>query len=64
MSKNFNFELKKEESYICDTSNRGSKDRRVCWDTDHMGRGLQTAQIVLIICNQIELIRDSYVQYP
>jgi hypothetical protein len=27
----------------------------VRWDADHMGRGLQTAQITLIICYQIEL---------
>jgi hypothetical protein len=33
----------------------GSKDHRVHWDTDRMGRGLQTAQITLIICYQIEL---------
>jgi hypothetical protein len=33
----------------------GLKDHRVCWDADHMGRGLRAAQITLIICYQIEL---------
>jgi hypothetical protein len=33
----------------------GLRDRRVRWDTDHMGRGMQTTQIMLIICYQIEL---------
>jgi hypothetical protein len=33
----------------------GSKDRRVHWDVDHMGRGMWTTQITLIICYQIEL---------
>jgi hypothetical protein len=33
----------------------GSRDRWVRWDTDHIGRGLQTTQITLIICYQIEL---------
>jgi hypothetical protein len=46
----------------------GSSDHQVHWDTDHMGRGMQTTQIMLIICYQIELdklsIYDSYVQYP
>jgi hypothetical protein len=28
---------------------------QVRWDADHMGRGLWTAQITLIICYQIEL---------
>jgi hypothetical protein len=32
----------------------GSKDHRVHWDVDRMGRGLWTAQIILIICYQIE----------
>jgi hypothetical protein len=41
MSKNLNSELKKEESY--------TYDHRVRWDTDRMGRGMQTAQIMLII---------------
>jgi hypothetical protein len=46
----------------------GLMDHRVCWDVDRMGRGLQTAKIMLIICYQIELdklnIYDSYLQYP
>jgi hypothetical protein len=29
----------------------------VHWDVNHMGRGLRTAQITLIICYQIELER-------
>jgi hypothetical protein len=33
----------------------GSRDRQVHWDVDRMGRGLRTAQIMLIICYQIEL---------
>jgi hypothetical protein len=33
----------------------GSRDRRVHWDVDRMGRGLQTIQITLIICYEIEL---------
>jgi hypothetical protein len=33
----------------------GSKDRRVHWDANHMGRGLYIAQITLIIYYQIEL---------
>jgi hypothetical protein len=33
----------------------GSKDRQVHWDVDYTGRGLQTAQITLIIFYQIEL---------
>jgi hypothetical protein len=33
----------------------GSRDRRVHWDADRMGKGLQTAHITLIICHQIEL---------
>jgi hypothetical protein len=33
----------------------GLKDRRVRWDADCMGRGLRTAQIMLVICYQIEL---------
>jgi hypothetical protein len=33
----------------------GSRDHRVRGDADHMGRGLQTTQIMLIICYQIEL---------
>jgi hypothetical protein len=33
----------------------GSRDRRVRWDIDNMGRGMRTAQITLIICYQIEL---------
>jgi hypothetical protein len=33
----------------------GSRDRRLRWDADRMGRGLQTAQIMLFICYQIEL---------
>jgi hypothetical protein len=28
----------------------GSRDHRVRWDTDHMRRGMQTAQITLLIC--------------
>jgi hypothetical protein len=34
-----------------------SRDHRVHWDVNHMGRGLRTAQITLIICYQIELER-------
>jgi hypothetical protein len=33
----------------------GSRDHRVHWDVNRMGRGLQTAQITLIICYQIDL---------
>jgi hypothetical protein len=33
-----------------------SKDHRVHWDIDRMGRGLRTTQITLIICYQIESI--------
>jgi hypothetical protein len=33
----------------------GSKDHRVCWDVDRMGRGLWIVQITLIICYQIKL---------
>jgi hypothetical protein len=53
MSKNLNSELKKEESYTCDPSSVGSRDRRVRCDVNHMGRGMQTIQITLIICYQI-----------
>jgi hypothetical protein len=42
----------------------GSSDRQVHWDVDRVARGLWTAQITLIICYQIEHMRDSYVQYP
>jgi hypothetical protein len=55
MSKNLNSELKKEDSYTCDPRSMGSRDRRVCWDVDRMGRGPWTAQIMLIICYQIDL---------
>jgi hypothetical protein len=37
----------------------GSRDRRVHWDADSMGRGMWTAQILLIICYQIELDKLS-----
>jgi hypothetical protein len=53
MSKNLNFELKKEESYTCDLSKRGIEGSP--GDTNRMGRGLWTAQSMLIICYQIEL---------
>jgi hypothetical protein len=33
----------------------GLRDRQVHQDANRMGRGLQTAQIMLIICYQIEL---------
>jgi hypothetical protein len=33
----------------------GSRDHKVHWEVDHMGRGLWTAQIRLIICYEIEL---------
>jgi hypothetical protein len=33
----------------------GSRYHRVCWDADHMERGMQIAQITLIIYYQIEL---------
>jgi hypothetical protein len=36
-----------------------SRDRLTRWDADHMGRGLQTAQIMLIICYQIKLDKLS-----
>jgi hypothetical protein len=39
----------------------GSKDHRVRWDADSIGRGLRTAQITLIIFYQIELDKlNSY----
>jgi hypothetical protein len=37
----------------------GSKDHRVHWDVDRMGRGLWTAQNMLIICYQIEFDKLS-----
>jgi hypothetical protein len=37
----------------------GSRDRRVHLDADHMGRGMRTAQITLIICYQIALDKLS-----
>jgi hypothetical protein len=37
----------------------GLRDRRVHWDADCMGRGMQTAQITLIIYYQIELDKLS-----
>jgi hypothetical protein len=37
----------------------GSRDHLVCWDTDHMEIGMQTAQITLIICYQMELEKLS-----
>jgi hypothetical protein len=33
----------------------GSRDHRVHWDANRIGRGMWTAQIILIICYQIEL---------
>jgi hypothetical protein len=36
----------------------GSRERRVRWDTDRMGRGMRILQITLIICYQIEHIQD------
>jgi hypothetical protein len=33
----------------------GSRDRQVRWDAGCMERGMQTAQVMLIICYQIEL---------
>jgi hypothetical protein len=36
----------------------GSRDRRVRWDTDCMGTGMWTAQIMLMIC-QIELDKSN-----
>jgi hypothetical protein len=33
----------------------GSRDHQVHWDVDQLGRGLQTPQIMYIICYQIEL---------
>jgi hypothetical protein len=59
MSKNLNYELKKEENYTCDPSKRGDEGSSVELDADHMGRGLQTIQITLIICYQIELDKLS-----
>jgi hypothetical protein len=69
MSKNLNSELKKEESYTCDPSNRGVKE-----SSSVLGRGSYgerhvdcTNYINHLLSNwirQIELIRDSYVQYP
>jgi hypothetical protein len=64
MGKNLNSELKKEDSYTCDPSKHGVEGSPGGWDTDHMGRGLQTAQIMLIICYQIKHVQDSYMQYP
>jgi hypothetical protein len=55
MSKNLNSELKRERVIPVIHRTVGSKDHRVRWDADHMGRGLQTAEITLIICYQIEL---------
>jgi hypothetical protein len=55
MSKNLNSKLKKKESFTCDPSKHGVKGSQVCSDTDHMERGLWTAQITLIIYYQIEL---------
>jgi hypothetical protein len=37
----------------------GSRDRWVRWDVDRMERGMQTAQIMLIVCYQIELDKLS-----
>jgi hypothetical protein len=37
----------------------GSRDHLVCWDTDHMEIGMQTARITLIICYQMELDKLS-----
>jgi hypothetical protein len=59
MSKNLNSELKKEENYTCDLSKRRVKGSLVRWDTDHMGSGLRTTQIMLIIRYQIELDKLS-----
>jgi hypothetical protein len=59
MSKNLNSKLKKEENCTCDPSKRGVKGSPVRWDTEHMERGLRTAQITLIICYQIELDKLS-----
>jgi hypothetical protein len=33
----------------------GSRDHRVRWDVEHMGRGLWIIEIMLIICYQFEL---------
>jgi hypothetical protein len=37
----------------------GSRDHWVRWDVDRMGRGLQTVEIISIICYQIELDKLS-----
>jgi hypothetical protein len=37
----------------------GSRDHLVRWDADHIGRGMLTTQIMLIICYQIELDKLS-----
>jgi hypothetical protein len=37
----------------------GLRDYRVHWDVDYMERGMQTAQITLIICYQIELDKSN-----
>jgi hypothetical protein len=37
----------------------GSRDHQVCWDIDRMGRGMRAAQIMLMICYQIELDKLS-----
>jgi hypothetical protein len=42
----------------------GLRDHRVRWDMGHMGRDLQTAQIILIICYQIELDKLNIYKTP
>jgi hypothetical protein len=55
MSNNLNFELKRKRIIPMIHQRVGLRDRRVHRDTDCMGRGLRAAQIMLIICYQIEL---------
>jgi hypothetical protein len=69
MSKNLSSELKKEESYTCDPSNRGVEG-----SSGALGRGPYeerpsdyTNYVSHLLSNwirQIELIWDSYMQYP